>query len=504
MSTDSVPTFLQVVRRSGLLGSAHLDELKAILATGVRNPVQVGRCLVERGILTDFQVRQLLEGHDRDLAFGRYRVLDLLGEGGLCQVFRARDADSGRVVALKVLHPELRENAEVLDQFRQEMLLLTRLDHPNYPKAYPNEPGDPPHFFAMEFINGVDLHKLLQGAGRLPAPQACDYVRQAALGLQHAYELGLVHRDVKPANLLVPAEGNRVRILDIGLARLEWARKDDKATFSSTATKGTSLMGTPDYIAPEQALNPHEADIRADIYSLGCTLFHLLTGQPPFPGASLAKKLLQHQQTPPPSVRQSCPEMPQELALLVQKMMAKRPADRHHTPAGVAVALMPFCQGGAPWLEVTDSRGRTEGPPAAKATPRAPARPEQRPAPKAIVVGPKPSLAPAAGPAAYSGPERRGEPRRGGNPVPVLVSDAAAAAEPMRGWVVNRSPGGLALLAEASLEPDTVASVRPDLPHVASRWFQARVVYCFAERGSWRVGFQFVQRLSWTELRAFG
>jgi serine/threonine protein kinase len=505
---DSIAAFLHTLRRSQLLGTAELNEVKAKLLNDLRDPRSLADRLIERGWLTPYEAERLLEGHDQELALGTYRLLYPLGEGGLCQVFKAWDTTRQGPVALKVVHPEFRSNAEVLDQLRQEMQILGRLDHPCFVKTFDVEANTARHFFAMEYVAGLDLSKLVQKAGPLPMGQACEYIRQVAAGMQYAYEKGLVHRDVKPANLLAPVHGSQVRILDIGIARLEWAYKDLTTTATPTQ-QGGALMGTPDYIAPEQALNPQLANIRADIYSLGCTLYHLLTGQPPFPGKSLTQKLLHHQQTPAPSVRGLRPELPQELAAVVQKMMAKAPGDRYQTPAGVSVALVRFCRGVGARLSIEQycpPRGNdfmlaraAAGLDEKHAAPTSAGnRAKTKPVP---VVAAAPAV-PAT--AKQGGKERRGAVRRAGNPVSVVVTSAGGRGETLSGWVLNRSSSGLGLLVDEALEVGTVVTVQPTKSNPGPRPIPVRIMYCIPERASWRVGCQFVDKPSYEELRLFG
>jgi serine/threonine protein kinase len=243
-------------------------------------------------------------------------------------------------------------------------------------------------------------------------------------------------------------------------------------------------MGNPYYDAPEQALKPQEADVRADIYGLGCTLYHLIAGQPPFPGGSLARKLLHHQTTPPPSVRDLKPEVPQELAASIQKMMAKNPDDRPKTPAAVAVALSPFIQG--PWPRVKVGQFRPPEPP----LPEPPARSQVKPTNYGQPGGP---------------PDRRVHTRFATYPTSVQVfSDPNTADEPLRAWLLNRSLGGLALLVEEAIEIETDVWVRPTAELYSQCWFSVRIIYCVPERIRWRVGCQFLEPVSWDSLRVFG
>lgn len=504
---DSVLSFLQALRRSRLLNPAQLNELKAKVFPAARDANELAELLVQRNVLTPFQVEALFEGREDELVVGPYQLQALVGEGGICQVFKARHNDTDEIVALKILRPELRGRPESLVELKKEMQVLAGLDHPRFVKALDVDLDSDRFWFAMELVEGIDLKKLLELTGPLPIGQASDYIRQAAQGLQYAFEKGLVHRDIKPANLLVAFDDERVRILDIGLARLEWYNRDDTPTATPTR-RGTLLLGTPDYVAPEQALNPEQANIRADIYSLGCTFYHLLTGQPPFPGKSLTQKLLHHQQTPPPSARDLRPEVPQELAELIQRLMAKSPDDRFPTPAGVAVALVRFCNDAGriairqfrPQAS-TESAARIEhqAPPAVTA-PSGSLPAATRPAPVAPnAVNPAPRYGPG------GLPERRAYPRRKGNPVPVLIlQQMPGDAEPLCGWVIDRSYGGVGLLVDEPLEIDLPVEIRPQTPQAGSRGSQVRVVYCIPERASWRVGCQFLHKPSWDELRIYG
>jgi serine/threonine protein kinase len=204
----------------------------------------------------------------------------------------------------------------------------------------------------MEFVEGTDLGRMVKQTGPLSAAQACEYVRQAALGLQHAHERGLVHRDVKPHNLILSIRDGLIKVADLGLARLHRAVNEEATALGGAMSTGTLtpenavMMGTADYLAPEQAVDFHTADIRADIYGLGCTFHYLLTGQPPFPGGTLAQKVARHLQAEPPEIQQLRPDLPARVAGVLRRMMAKRPEDRYATPAEVAAALAPFGSAG--------------------------------------------------------------------------------------------------------------------------------------------------------------
>jgi serine/threonine protein kinase len=285
----------------------------------------------------------------------RYRVLRLLGTGGMGAVFKAEHRLMERVVALKVILGALVENATSLQRFQQEVKAAAKLAHPNIVTAYDADQAGDLHFLVMEFVEGMSLAQLLDKKGPLPVAHACEYVRQAALGLEHAFEKGMVHRDIKPHNLML-APKNRVKILDFGLARFVRERPTEGGL-----TAAGSLMGTPDYIAPEQASDPRQADIRADIYSLGCTLYHLLTGRPPFATGTTIQKILAHMEETPPLLADLRPGLPAELVAVVERMMAKDPAQRYQTPVEAARALVPFVKSGSGVAPAaTPSAGRTE------------------------------------------------------------------------------------------------------------------------------------------------
>jgi serine/threonine-protein kinase len=354
-----------------LLEPSRWDLLVHQLQGRYQDGLSLGKELVRLGWLTPFQLEQLLEGNGELLSLGPYRILDWIGEGGVSQVYKAWHVPYHCVVALKVLRPVLQDDADALQQFQFEIRVSRRLAHPNIVSIVDFDPSLP-HFYSMEFVEGIDLGKLVEQSRSLPLASACDYIRQAARGLQHAYECGVVHRDIKPANLLLtgsmasaettppPTPQRRplvtdhspvpvdwtIKILDMGLARLEWLHLDPES--STMIRKMNHVLGTPDFLAPEQATRPDEVDIRADIYSLGCTLYFLLTGQPPFPAPSLARKLLCHQESEPTPIENLCKSLPAGFPAFLRKMMAKSPADRYRTPASVAAALAPFVRGQRP------------------------------------------------------------------------------------------------------------------------------------------------------------
>lgn len=335
MARLSAERFLDLVRRSGLVEEQRLDQALAELKTAGLSlsgedfqPLASG--LIERGLLTRWQCDRLAEGRYKGFLLGKYRLLDHLGSGGMSAVYLAEHRHMGRRVAIKVLPQNRVNDSSYLDRFYREAKAAAALDHPNIVRAYDVDHEGNVHYLVMEYVEGRDLQRLVRDNGPLPYDLAAEYIRQAALGLAHAHEVGLIHRDIKPANLLIDGKGN-VRLLDLGLARFA---DDDQA--SLTVQHDENVLGTADYLAPEQALNSHNVDSRVDIYSLGCTLYFALTGHPPFPEGTLAQRLLKHQTEEPPSIYLDRPDAPEALVQICKRMMAKLPQLRYQTAREVA------------------------------------------------------------------------------------------------------------------------------------------------------------------------
>ncbi|MCO6456294.1 MAG: protein kinase, partial [Pirellulaceae bacterium] len=291
-------------------------------------PVSVRPVLAPQGV-----VPAALRDHPR------YRVLKYIGRGGMGDVFQAEHRVMRKLVALKVIRPELLTNTKAVQRFQQEVQAAASLNHRNIVTATDAEQAEDVHFLVMEYVEGQSLDRVVEQRGPLPVLHACNYARQAALGLQHAHERELVHRDIKPHNLMLTRRGE-IKILDFGLARLNrltGAREADP----SLTTHGATL-GTPDYIAPEQIRDARSVDARADLYSLGATLYFLLTGSVPFPADTAIEKMRLHLTARPLPIDRFRSDVPAELASLVQSLLAKEPADRPASALEVARLLEPL------------------------------------------------------------------------------------------------------------------------------------------------------------------
>jgi len=300
----------------------------------------------------------------------RYKIGRFLGAGGMGAVYLAEHRMMGRAVALKIIHRGLIDNPRVIERFRQEVQAAARLSHPNIVAAYDADQAGGAHFLVMEFVDGMSLDRIVARNGPLDVANACSFVRQAAKGLQHAFETGMVHRDIKPHNLMLTRKG-QVKILDFGLARLA---SETRATLTTLRMDGHAdltrlgdIMGTPAYMAPEQIASPHDADIRADLYSLGCTLYFLLTGQPPFADDSAVDVLYSQQHHVPRPVSAWRDDVPADLVAILDKMLAKQPADRYQTPAEFVKAITPVLRikatpAPAPMVHVKEASPRAEAP----------------------------------------------------------------------------------------------------------------------------------------------
>jgi hypothetical protein len=333
MAIASGSALIEVLLENRLIEPDQAEEINHYVLPRFSDPAALAKELVRKGWLTVYQVNQLLQGNAADLWVGPCWVLDRLGDGGICQVFKAWHTGLNRLVALKVLRPEHLSNTELLGRFQREMRAVARLDHPNLVRAVDADPEANRDYFCMEYVEGTDLGKVVKLTGPMGVSLACDCVRQAALGSQHAFENGIIHRDFKPANLLLN-DGSVIKVLDMGLARFVQNELE-------ILTQGT--IGSPDYLSPEQARDSHAVDVRADIYSLGATLYYCLTGVAPFEDAkTIAQKLMALQTRLPRPIRSLRANLDEGVIQIVETMMAKDPAQRYATPADVAKALSPL------------------------------------------------------------------------------------------------------------------------------------------------------------------
>lgn len=366
----TVEQFLDLVLRSQLVERDRLQRFLAQLPPEINKSVltaeEMADHLCRAELLTRWQSQKLLEGRYKGFFLGKYRLLDHLGTGGMSSVYLAEHVLMQRRVAIKVLPKHRVQDSSYLARFHREAQAAAALDHRNIVRAYDVDNDGVNHYLVMEYVEGRDLQRIVRQDGPLPAHLAADYIRQAAEGLAHAHQAGLIHRDIKPANLLVDGKGT-IKVLDLGLARFT---ADEAA--SLTIAYDENVLGTADYLAPEQAIDSHGVDARADIYSLGCTLYFLLTGKPPFPEGSLPQRLMKHQKERPPDIRQTRPDVPEDLVAICFKMMAKKPADRYASAEQVAAVLTQWLTDHGFTISNGSGRGsaivqslREESPPAA-------------------------------------------------------------------------------------------------------------------------------------------
>jgi len=298
----------------------------------------LAKLLYKRGKLTKYQAEALYRGKTKGLVMGNYVVLDKIGQGGMGQVYRARHCRMNREVALKVLPSTFMKSQDAVKRFQREVEAAARLNHANVVTAHDADESDGLHFLVMEYVKGSDLSDLVRDKGPLPLGRAIEYTVQAAKGLEYAHGKGVVHRDIKPSNLLLDSEGT-VKILDMGLARFEQKVGGDDTTQEARMTQTGQMMGTVDYVSPEQAMNARAADQRSDIYSLGCTFFYLLTSRPVYGGESLTERLMAHSTKEIPSLCKRRKDVPAAIDKIFQKMVAKEASDRYQSMRDVIADL---------------------------------------------------------------------------------------------------------------------------------------------------------------------
>ncbi len=338
----TIADFLGVVRKSGLLSEEQLTKAVADWPDhSIGLPDELPKAMIDASLLTEWQLKQLRKGKHKGFMLGKYKLLGLLGTGGMSSVYLAENPTIAKKVAIKVLPIQRVEQTSFLARFEREARVAFQLGHQNIARAFDKEQSGSIHFIVMEYVEGIDLYSKVKNEGPLDIRDAADYMRQAAIGLHYAHEEGLVHRDIKPANLILDRKG-AIKILDLGLALEDDG--DDEA--SLTKAFDEKVLGTADYLSPEQARDSHKADRRSDIYSLGCTLHYVLVGHAPFAQGKLAERIQSHLNKPPPNILEGRSDVPPAIADLYFRMLAKNPEGRPQTAQEVADALDAWLKGG--------------------------------------------------------------------------------------------------------------------------------------------------------------
>jgi serine/threonine-protein kinase len=364
MSASPTAGFVEALRQSQILSAGQWEEFARDVQPRFADLRPLARQLMERDWLTPFQVNQLILGRGANLVLGPYVLHERLGAGVMGQVYKAQHRRMNRLVALKIIREELLVQPDAVQRFYQEIEAVSQLTHPNIVYAYDAGPIGRTHFFASEFVQGMDLDRLVARSGALPAGVACAYVLQTARGLQHAFERGVLHYDLKPSSLTLvrrtalsyqaESESGRslaaeatggclVKVRNIGFNLLLPTCKQNDTPLPA-ALLPEEALGAPDYVAPERILNPYRTDVRGTLYSLGCIFYFLLTGGAPFAGGSRADKLRRHQFEEPMPIELVCTDVPGAIIAVVRRLMAKRPEERFATPGEVAAVLAPFAR----------------------------------------------------------------------------------------------------------------------------------------------------------------
>jgi eukaryotic-like serine/threonine-protein kinase len=336
----TVDDLLKLIRKSGMIEEPKLDAYVERLRLSGPTPTDVRKLagrMVRDSLLTYFQAEQFMLGKWRGFTIGKYKLLERIGFGGMGQVFLCEHMYMRRRVAIKVLPPAKAEEPAALGRFYREARAAAALDHPNIVRTHDIDQDGPLHFLVMEYVDGSSLLEIVKKKGPMAVHRAAHYIWQSAQGLDHAFRVGVIHRDIKPGNILVDRTGVS-KILDMGLAR--FYHSDDDMLTKKYDEK--SVLGTADYVAPEQTINSHDVDVRADIYSLGATFYYLLAGHPPFPEGTISQKLIAHQTRQPVPIRKLRAEVPEGLATVLERMMSKSVTERFQTPNEMSEALSAF------------------------------------------------------------------------------------------------------------------------------------------------------------------
>lgn len=338
---------LELVRKSGLLDQPRIDGYVTNLeqeGSIEEDPAKLASKMVKDGLITVFQARQMLRGRYRGFFLGKYKVLEPIGSGGMADVYLCEHISMKHKVAIKILPIEKLKDPSLLGRFKREAQAIAALNHPNVVRAFDLDNEGNLHYLVTEYVDGCNLQDFIKKNGPIAPERAANFIAQAAAGLQHIQEAELVHRDIKPGNLLLDRSGV-VKLLDLGLARFSDLDRQDNLTRDFDDGR---VLGTADYIAPEQGIKGSDVDIRADIYSLGATFYFMIKGEAPFEGASVTQKLLFHQIKEPPPLPDT---VPPEIVELIKQMMAKKPDQRVQTPGEVVERLLPYAGDITPPLE---------------------------------------------------------------------------------------------------------------------------------------------------------
>ncbi|MCA9160282.1 MAG: serine/threonine protein kinase [Planctomycetales bacterium] len=338
MATITAEKLIELVEKSQLAEPEFLQKaLRHIRAENQgelpTDAVVLAKALQAEKVVTRWHCEKLLQGKYKGFFLGKYKLLGHIGSGGMSSVYLAEHTKMHDHRAIKVLPQSKLGKSSYLARFQQEAKAIASLNHPNIVRAYDIDNQGDTHYIVMEYVDGDDLQTIVKKKGPLPFLKVAEYIAQAAHGLQHAHDMGLIHRDVKPANVLIGA-GGKVKLLDLGLALFT-----DDAEASLTIDFNDKVLGTADYLAPEQALNSHSVDHRADLYGLGCTMYFLLTGHPPFPSGTIAQRIAKHQKEMPKEIRKIRPECPGELEGICWKLLQKDPKFRYSTAQQTAEVL---------------------------------------------------------------------------------------------------------------------------------------------------------------------
>jgi serine/threonine protein kinase len=338
----AVDTFLKSVLKSGLLDSEQLESAVRAAPPDIQAaPEALAEHFVKSGKLSRYQASKLLQGTVLGLVLGPYQILSPLGKGGMGAVYLARDSRDLKLVALKILPPKkAREEQRYLARFQREMDLSQRVAHPNLAQTYEAGVYQEVNYIAMEYIPGRNLYRLVTQEGPLAVPRAARLFAEIANGLDHAHLRGLIHRDLKPSNILI-TPNDHAKVLDLGLALIQGELPDDLAVVGGQGY----VVGTMDYIAPEQVEDAAKVDVRSDIYSLGCVLYFALTGRPPFPGGDTRQKITRHRTEEPIPIMDVIPAIPPAFATFLRRMMAKNPEDRPTSCDAVRAELLKWSTG---------------------------------------------------------------------------------------------------------------------------------------------------------------